>query len=226
MEQEKKWILIDNEKFYYQEVKLYHGRQKINFEIARENLEIFYEVMEQSGIRYGLILGTLLGAVREKNFIAHDQDTDIFILYEERERFLKLLYNFKEQGLELVRVDSDMLSLMRKNEYIDVLFFKLKRKFGIKRMRVSCNDYEISAHYLEEPIKMNFLGLDISVPNNPEELLLRTYGKNWKTPIANSPAPSNTFYKRLSHVAIYLKKLSFYPPLEKFIKAILQKLGL
>jgi len=226
MESAEKWIMAGDEKFYYNEVILYHGRKLLNPEIGRENLEIFYNIVEESGIRYGLILGTLLGAIREKGFIPYVEDTDVFVLWEDREKFLSLLKKFRQHGLELVRVDSDMLSLMRKDEYIDVLFFKQRYKFGLKRIRVTCNDFECSADYLENPVRIMFLGLNIPIPNNPEELLQKTYGETWRIPIPNFPAPSNTFYKKLSSVASKMKKLPFYPPLVRIIKTILLRLGL
>jgi len=226
MESAEKWILADNEKFYYKKIILYHGRKLLNHEIGRENLEIFYNLVDKSGIRYGLILGTLLGAIREKGFIPYAEDTDVFVLWEDREKFLSLLKTFRQHGLELVRVDSDMLSLMRKDEYIDVLFFKLRHKFGIKRIRVTCNDYECSASHLENPVRIMFLGLNIPIPSNPEELLCKTYGETWRIPIPNFPAPSNTFYKKLSNAASKMKRLPFYPPLERIIKTILLRLGL
>ena len=226
MESAEKWILVDNEKFYYKEAVLYHGRKLLNHEIGRENLEIFYNIIEENRIRYGLILGTLLGAIREKGFIPYAEDTDVFVLWEDRGKFLSLLKEFRQHGLELVRVDSDMLSLMRQDEYIDVLFFKLRHKFGFKRIRVTCNDYECSANHLENPVRIMFLGLNIPIPSEPEELLQKTYGERWRIPIPNFPAPSNTFYKKLSNLASRIKKFPFYPPLERIVKTILLRLGL
>src|ERR1035437_6568059 len=108
---EKKWILIDNERFYYREVELFYGQHTMDLEIARENLELFESIIKKAKITYGIFFGTLLGAIREKNFIKHDEDTDIYLLHEQRERFLRLILEFKHAGFELVRCEGDMLSL-------------------------------------------------------------------------------------------------------------------
>jgi len=127
----EKYILIDNKKFFYDELELYHGRKRINREIAFENLKIFNNHVKDTNIKYGLIFGTLLGAIRENNFIEHDEDTDIYILSENKSEFIKLLPILKEKGMQLARINDTMLSLIRNNEYIDVYFFKKKILFPL-----------------------------------------------------------------------------------------------
>lgn len=226
METEEKFILIGNERFYYKELTLVQNAKKLNLDIAKENLQIFYTIIEQTNIKYGLMFGTLLGAIREKNFIAHDYDTDIFILSEGKEKFLNLLFQFRNQGFELIRNAYDVISLMRKNEYIDIYIFKPKMKLGILNLRSLDNEFECAAKYLENPIRYLFLGMNIYIPNNPEKLLKKLYGKNWEIPIENFPSPSNTMYKRISKFAPIFKKLPFYVSMEKFMKSALKRLGL
>ena len=80
----KKFIKTSGKIISYNEKKLYHGRKKINKKIAQKNLLVIRNILIKTNIRWGLIFGTLLGAIREKNFIAHDEDTDIFVLYEDK----------------------------------------------------------------------------------------------------------------------------------------------
>jgi lipopolysaccharide cholinephosphotransferase len=225
MNTERKTILINNKKYDYEEMELFHGRKKMDVEIARENLKLFHLVLEQSGITYGLFFGTLLGAIREKNFIVNDEDTDIYILSEDQERFLNLLFEFRNYGLQLVRLTTDLVSLMRKNEYIDVYIFRPKYKFGIYKLR-GLNHFEYPAKNLENPVKKMFLGLQVLVPNDPETVLEKIYGKNWRIPISNYHAPENTLYRKISRLAPKVRKFRFYRALEPLIKNVLKTLGL
>jgi len=226
MSMNQKWILIDNEKFYYEEVELFHGRKIMDPKISLENLRIFNNIMEKSQVLYGLFFGSLLGAIREKNFIEHDEDIDIYLLNEEREKFLRLLVLFKNEGLNLVRSEGDMLSLMRNNEYIDIYFFKPKLKFGFIKLRVFSNEYEYAAENLENPIKYIFLGINISIPNNPKTVIEKIYGKNWRTPLKSKHSEPNTIYNSISKMSTKLKTLPFYGKLELNTKNLLKRLGL
>ncbi len=226
MKKELNWIEIDNERFYYKEIDLFYGRKVIDIDISKENLEIFQSIIEKSKITYGLICGTLLGAIRDKNFIKHDEDTDIYLLYEEREKFLRLLVQFQQKGFDLVRVEGDLLSLMRKNEYIDCYFFERKLKFGLIKLRVISNLLELPANNLENPIKKLFLGISISMPDNPEYIVRKLYGRNWRIPLKNAPAKANTFYSKISKLSTRLGGLPFYGKLKLGAKRVLARFGL
>ena len=226
MNDEQKWIVIGNERFFYEKEILFHGRKKIDRVISKENLQIFHSVIEPSEITYGLFFGTLLGAVREKNFIEHDEDIDIYVLDEEREKFLRLLGTFKKKGLDVVRYEYDMISLMRNNEYIDIYFLKQKLKYGIFKVRVFNNEYEYAAKNLENPVKQLFLGMNIFMPQDPEKVIKKIYGKDWRIPLINRPSQPNTVYSKFSKMSTLIKRLPFGEKIERITKQLLKKAGL
>ncbi|MFB6341512.1 LicD family protein [Saccharicrinis sp. FJH62] len=213
----RKYIVIDGERFYYNEIHLEHGRKQIDREIARENIEIFYNVIEKTDITYGLFFGTLLGAVREKNFIAHDEDTDIYVFDEEKLKVKSLIPKLREVGLEMIRYEDYMISLMRKDEYIDLYFFKKIKHIGGKELRKNYYSWEFDAELMENQECYDFLGMSFPVPANPEHMLEIIYGKTWRTPIKNYNAPKNTIIGKISYLAPIFKKLPFYDAIERFL---------
>ncbi len=74
--------------FYYTPIPLYYGRKTIDRDTCRDNLLDFKMLLDLKQIDFGIIFGTLLGAVREKNFIEYDEDVDVYILGERKQDFL------------------------------------------------------------------------------------------------------------------------------------------
>lgn len=210
----KKEILTDNGIYKYEEIELYDGRKILDPDISGKNLLDFKEVCDRYKIRYGLMFGTLLGAIREGNFILHDEDTDIFVLDEDRNKVLNALVDFDKLGFKVARYSekNGLLSIIRNDDYIDMYFYK---KFMNKRQ---IHDNMVDAKYLENRDTVNFLGKDFPVPGNPKELLKVMYGEDWETPIKGGK-PTN--YNYIVLLKKYLKSNfpSFYKVLKFFFKA-------
>lgn len=56
-----------------------------------EILKYIQELCDKNGLEYFIIAGTLLGAVRHKGFIPWDDDIDIMMTKEDRERLIQLI---------------------------------------------------------------------------------------------------------------------------------------
>lgn len=223
----QKYILIDGKPYYYNEVKLYHRRKQMDLSTAKENLRIFHSIIEDSKLTYGLFNGTLLGAIRENDLIRYDEDTDVYFLDEDKDKFFRLLDVFKQNGFDLVRWENgSLLSLMRKEEYIDVYFFRKKKKIGLINLRVHNNEFEYPAANLENPVRREFLGLSFPVPKKPEKIIERIYGKCWQTPKIHKHSEPNTVYNAVSRFAAKLTVIPFRETTEIIMKFLLRKLGL
>lgn len=210
----KREIQTENGIYTYEEVKLYLGRKVLDPEIAKKNLLDFKKVMDKHGIRYGLMFGTLLGAVREGGFIVYDEDIDIFVLEEDREKVLNALFDLEKLGLKVARYNDDghLLSVIRDGDYIDMYFFK---KTFTKRRSEDCS---IDARFLEHLDTIAFLGEQFPVPANPKQALNVLYGKDWHIPNKDGKPISYALDRKIKHYLI--EKLPF---LHKVYKVLLNK---
>ena len=162
----------------------------LNLDIAKKNLLDLKKIMDESGVKFGLIYGTLLGAYRENNFIQHDYDTDLFVLEEVRQDLLNTLPKLLKIGFEVCRYDGMLLSLIRNEEYIDFYFFK-KSRFFYRKNNVGLI---YGASFLEKTENHLFLGENFLIPAQVEKFLEKLYGKNWKTPKENDQALNHSRY--------------------------------
>jgi lipopolysaccharide cholinephosphotransferase len=160
---------------------IYLGRKRIDKIISAENLALFKLVLDKNDIVFQLGFGTVLGAIREKDFIEHDQDIDIIVL--NLQGFIDLLFEFRVKGFEVVRYsEKNLISLMRNNEYIDVYFFR-----DHSRSIMSCYDcILVPKEFIKNVAPIEFLGKDYLVPKDFERYLVYQYGNNWGTPIRDN----------------------------------------
>ncbi len=176
-------IETKNGLYTYENIDLYYGRKLIDLEISKKNLLDFKYLLDFENVKFGIIYGTLLGAIREKNFIEYDEDIDVFILDENRELFISLLFKLRKIGFEVARYNHDLLSIIRDDDYIDIYFFR-KNIFG---QRI-CNGDSINSVHLDTFGKILFLDKEFNTPNNPISFLEKAYGKDWNVPKKNTPA--------------------------------------
>ena len=84
---------------------LFPGIKRINKIIAKENLLLVKNILDKEELPFMLAYGTLLGAVREHDFIAHDEDIDLIVMKEYFDHFVALLFIFRTKGFEVVRYE-------------------------------------------------------------------------------------------------------------------------
>lgn len=123
--------------------------------------------------------GTLLGAIREGNFIAGDQDIDIIVLEKDEDKLIRAVQSsvFGIMKLKLLRVHSPyLISIGDQDQYEDIYIFRNQGNgyYG-------CWEYRIEQERLENPDTMGFMGFEFLIPKDPESYLERVYG-DWKTP--------------------------------------------
>lgn len=165
--------------FRYRTIPIYEGVKKMDKEVSMANLRLLKEILDAHGLEFQITFGTLLGAIREKDFIAHDEDIDLLILGEEKQKFFDILPELSENGFKVARYDRrGLMSIMRKNEYIDFYFLD-DRGDGTRY----CSGIILPIGLTDKTIDYNFKGLDVKIPEDYVSFLRYEYGDDWMTPI-------------------------------------------
>lgn len=163
----------------FKQQHLYLGIKKINKKIAKKNLLEVKDVLDREELYFGLMFGTLLGAIRDGDFITHDEDTDLFILSEDEEKLKSILFDLVKVGFDLIRFERfGLYSISKDGEYIDFYVMKSLRK-GIRHS----GGYYVLEKYLLDTTFIDFQGSRFRVPINSPEFFELYYGLNWRTPI-------------------------------------------
>lgn len=158
---------------------LYPGVKKIDKSIARDNLKLLKKYFDDNGLKYILAFGTLLGAIRDKDFIDHDEDVDLIVFDKDKEKIYDTLFSIQEIGFSVVRNDRrGLISIMRKGEYIDLYFFS-----NYKSNLYYCGGILCPCQFLDNLTTIDFLGDEYYAPADYKGFLLYRYGETWETPI-------------------------------------------
>ena len=190
------------------------NRRKKFHRYSLDALEAFNRCMEENGFTYTLAFGTLLGAIRERNFISHDLDIDVSMWEEDYNPNIKsalstygfeLLYTYSVDGGHVGREET----YIYKGVTLDIFYFYS----DLQKMPYCCDFIQfpdtqsmsdsINKHggllprkiYLplsKERILIPFKHLKLYAPINYEEVLKFRYGSDYMIPNKNwSPVDHN-----------------------------------
>lgn len=165
--------------YRYRPVALYAGYKIMDREQGLDNLRRLMPVLQEAGIFAAPTYGTLLGMVRDGDFIPWDEDIDLVMFSEDEQRLRNLLWTLREEGFELIRYDKrGLYSIMRGGEYID---FYVMYPTADARVRYSvARDFILEKH-LRELEPFDFKGLSLLRPVDYDGFLRLNYG-DWRTP--------------------------------------------
>lgn len=165
-------------------------------------MEVLNSVADRYNIPYFASYGTLLGFVRDHEFIKHDDDIDLGIIGGELSpvQLLEIFLKHAE-GFEFVRAleyqeKITEITLSYREIYIDLFFYQSDEKgtfvtsyyWDPSFTYPSAKENSVRLIYqaeVKELKKMNIQGVEVSIPANSEELLASQYGENWRVPDQN-----------------------------------------
>ena len=191
----------------FSQIYRYYCKRKIRRKFRKYSMELlqsFDAVMNQNNYNYFLIFGTLLGAIREKGFIAHDLDIDVGMWAEEYSPDIRT--KLEEQGFKLahsITVDGGAFgreeTYTYKGLHIDIFFF-----YPYDSKKSYCCDFvgHENKNSWHESIKTyggvlprqvilplqkslsetDFHGLGLKIPENYDEVLRFRYGNDYMIP--------------------------------------------
>lgn len=157
---------------------LYAGSSVIDLENSKHNLLDFKKIMDREKIYFALTAGTALGAVRDKNFIEHDEDIDLALFSRDKQRVINILPELQKIGFQVVRYNRrHVISIMRNNDYMDLCFFE-----KINEEEYDCDGCMILSKFMENTKEYEFLGEYFQIPQDYQGYLRCEYGENWEIP--------------------------------------------
>lgn len=196
----------------YRNERYYQHPGVINKEDARYLLNTLQNVFQRNGIELMLAYGTLLGAVREHDFIGHDADMDTMIWSRDMQKGLDLQAELETYGIIL---ECYVLPWIFTYKYKDVacdidVIWDAPMPIGKRYCLIESQ--HVPRSFFEKTETMEFQGQQHLVPANPENLLVYHYGRNWRIPGGgHARLESGLFFwkyieKFVRHVMRFIKK--------------------
>ena len=165
--------------FDYRPIPIFEGVKIIDKEVAYDNLCLLKDVLDCNDVSFQLAYGTLLGAIREHDFIEHDEDIDLTLLDEDKQNLFDALPKLSKVGFQVARYDRrGLMSIIRNGEYIDLYIFK-----HLDNETRYCSGIIIPEELIIETVDYNFKGRVFKIPKRYEEYLKYEYGDNWRIPV-------------------------------------------
>jgi len=166
-------------------------------EKIREILLEILPILNFNNIKYWVDCGTLLGIIRDGDIIEWDDDADLGVLYTS-ENWKKLLICIKSidkfifAPMNGIRPRFYYTEPRSHEPWIDFYGWVDKETAN---MQGRYSSIETGFHrglwpyknHIGTPVKIQWKGIDIFIPQNPEERLIHLYGKSWKNPIKKIP---------------------------------------
>lgn len=156
---------------------------------ASESLLHFKSILDQEGIPFFLVSGTLLGCVRDRQILSHDKDLDVGIWNEDisLEQLVKI---FQLSGcFEIMPIKIHTLLKLKhiNGSFIDVF---IHYKSGYQNWHATSKLKWTNTNF--QLIDQEFLGQKFKIPKDYNLYLNENYGEDWRYPKPNFDSTFDT----------------------------------
>lgn len=152
----------------------------MNREAALENLEEVNRVLSALSVAHWIDCGTLLGAMREGDFLVHDTDIDIGVQTDQHEAIARAMFRagFEKWMFFGTPEEGYEQSFIRNGVKVDIFYFY---DLGDEVWQGSWDGRTLLRSVFPKnivlpPEPFTFQGIETFVPNQPEEMLAARYG--------------------------------------------------
>ena len=154
-------------------------------DVLAKTFKEVYSIILELRIKVWVVMGTLLGVIRENQFIEGDDAID-FHMFEKDfvDHMQELKKKFIEQGY-IVRLkegkSQHAMSLFKHGFYVGIAGLKEQGDWLTRPIMKYPKHLFLNEQYVE------FCGLRCLIPSPPEKYLEHVYGPSWKIPTKESP---------------------------------------
>lgn len=166
-------------------------------------IDLFDKCLTDNGVKYMLAFGSCLGAVREKGFIKHDDDLDVWIWIDDYKPSIqtclekcgfKLVYRFlldngnegREETYECKGVQIDVFYLYPEDgmgvSHIFNYFPDTKNRIESVKKHGGLLPTKCILPISRDIIRVPFENLMLPIPTNAHQVMECRYGKDYMTP--------------------------------------------
>lgn len=157
---------------------LYLGNTKICKDTMLDSLHILSVYLDKIDINWGPAFGSLIGIVRNDDFLSWAPCFDIYILKEDEERFKDALWLLMDEQFMILRYERRGIYYISRGHDIFKVFVLHKISTDVRH--TGGRDF-IHEKYLQNTVKWDFKGIELNVPRDLDEYLTFQYG-DWIVP--------------------------------------------
>ena len=159
------------------------GIPRYPIEEYREALQTALDLAAAEGIELCLLCGTLLGAIRNGDFIAHDNDIDFGMDASVTPIMLDAALSKDDRFRRHASLDDDNVLPCYFFGRVAIDFFRLYREQGELWYGLKWRGHLVQWRHRDFGLRdFTFLGIPTRIPEDSEHHLFEVFGEDWRTP--------------------------------------------